>query len=179
MAIVTGQRSGVLVLDFRRQAGVRTLKRLGLQAQVRTGSGGLHVYVRHPGEKVRTVSAKTDQKLGSQFPGLDVRGDGGYAVFHGENARGRYELLGSLEPLPFEAIPAPVRELLKARQAEPITNGNGHRPSAPAQSDTHASRDVLIPESHRASAAVGRNNAGFGLATQARDNGFSRPRPSA
>lgn len=172
-AIVTGQRSGVLVLDFDGEAGVRTLKRLGLQAQVRTGSGGLHVYVRHPGEKVRTVSAKTDQKLGSQFPGLDVRGDGGYAVFHGENARGRYELLGSLEPLPFEAIPAPVRELLKARQAEPITNGNGHRPSAPAQSDTHASRDVLIRKAIERARAVGRNNAGFGLATQARDNGFS------
>lgn len=172
-AIVTGNVSGIVALDFDGEAGVRTLERLGLQAQVRTGSGGLHVYVRHPGAKVRTVSAKTDQKLGSQFPGLDVRGDGGYAVFHGENERGRYELLGSLEPLPFEAIPAPVRELLMARQAEPITNGNGHRPSAPAQSGTTASREVLIRKAIERARADGRNNAGFWLTTQARDNGFS------
>lgn len=172
-AIVTGDRAGLVVLDFDGEDGIRTLEQLGLQPHVRTGSGGAHVYVTHPGAKVRTVSSKTDLEFGRRFPGLDVRGDGGYAVFHGENASGRYEVLGKLEPLPFEAIPADLQQFLKARQAEPATNGASRKQSAPALPGTHARREVLIRKALERAGAEGRNNAGLVLATQARDNGFT------
>jgi hypothetical protein len=41
---------------------------------VRTGSGGAHIYLAHPGVKVRNNAGT---KLG---PGIDVRGDGGYVI---------------------------------------------------------------------------------------------------
>ncbi|HRJ21980.1 MAG TPA: bifunctional DNA primase/polymerase, partial [Bryobacteraceae bacterium] len=169
-AIVTGEVSGIVALDFDGKAGMEMLERFGLQPHIHTGSGGAHVYVKHPGQRIRTTNGKTDRAFGEQFPGLDIRGDGGYAIFCGANDNGRYQVIRELEPLPFEAIPAQIRELLKARQAEPISNG--HRPTAPAQSGTHASREVLIREALDRSLSEGRNNAGFWLAAQARDNRF-------
>jgi hypothetical protein len=41
---------------------------------VQTGSGGLHIYLAHPGGKVRN---NVGQRLGD---GIDIRGDGGYVI---------------------------------------------------------------------------------------------------
>src|SRR5262245_33068405 len=53
-AVVTGQVSGLVVLDFDGDAGRETLQTLRVAAHVRTGSGGFHVYFRHPGWIVPT-----------------------------------------------------------------------------------------------------------------------------
>src|SRR5689334_12875833 len=53
-AAVTGGISGVVVLDFDGERGLETLHKLNLQPHVRTGSGGAHLYLRHPGWRVPT-----------------------------------------------------------------------------------------------------------------------------
>ncbi|GGR09844.1 bifunctional DNA primase/polymerase [Deinococcus ruber] len=79
VALVTGQLSGVVVLDFDGAPGVALLSHLGLRPHTRTPSGGYHVHVRHPGWPVRTVASK-NLRDGSLPGGLDVRGDGGMAM---------------------------------------------------------------------------------------------------
>ncbi|MGC5309257.1 bifunctional DNA primase/polymerase [Micromonospora zamorensis] len=84
LALRTGAASGVVVVDVDPgHGGVATLARLiaaGLTpptARVRTGSGGLHLYYRHPGRPVSCSQGKPGQGLG---PGIDVKADGGYVV---------------------------------------------------------------------------------------------------
>ena len=63
-AIITGAVSGVIVLDFDGEAGNATMRALGLNPHVRTGSGGHHVYFVHPGWPVATVNSKSKRDLG-------------------------------------------------------------------------------------------------------------------
>ena len=77
MALVTGELSNLVALDFDLGAGVDLLHQLGLAPHVRTPSGGYHVYVRHPGWHVPTINAKAKRTLP---PGLDIRGDGGLVM---------------------------------------------------------------------------------------------------
>jgi hypothetical protein len=81
VGVLTGARSGVVVLDVDpRHGGLAALEtlqrkhgRLPRTAQVLTGSGGQHWYFKHPGGELRNSA-------GVLGDGLDVRGDGGYAV---------------------------------------------------------------------------------------------------
>ena len=92
-ALVTGALSRVFVLDFDGEKGQRWLDTWGLHAHVRSGSGGSHVYGEHPGWPVRTMNAKSAKWLAEHYPGVDVRGDGGYIVFCGRNTSGAYKWL--------------------------------------------------------------------------------------
>jgi hypothetical protein len=80
LAIRTGATSGLVVLDVDPHNGgdVSLVQLLaeGLAPatrHVRTGSGGLHLYYRYPGVEVPSSQSRMRQ-------GVDVRGDGGYAV---------------------------------------------------------------------------------------------------
>lgn len=80
IGIVTGAISGLVVLDVDPQHGgeesVERLERrrapLPATVEALTGGGGRHLYFRHPG-------AEVGNRAGLR-PGLDLRGDGGYAV---------------------------------------------------------------------------------------------------
>jgi putative DNA primase/helicase len=74
VGIVTGPVSGLLVLDVDGQEGEAELKRHGhpLTPMVRTPSGGLHLYFKHPDTEIRTGIGVV--------PGLDVKASGGYVV---------------------------------------------------------------------------------------------------
>lgn len=165
-AVVTGKISGLIVADFDGDSGNAALGKLGFAPHVRTGSGGHHLYVAYPGFRVPTINGKTKEKLAWLYPGLDIRGDGGYAIFAGANEAGMYEWLRQPNPDPFEGLPADLQELLKqsgepasAKPAKPKTNGR-----VPAER--------LISDALER-AAGGRNDAGFWLATQLRDNRYS------
>ena len=79
IAVVTGAVSGVVVLDLDAKPGgangADTLRRAGLDVPltraVRTPSGGVHAYFRHPGGELRNWQKRAD------LPGVDARGDGG------------------------------------------------------------------------------------------------------
>jgi hypothetical protein len=68
IALVTGEISGVIVLDIDGALD----KTVPITPTVRTGSGGLHLYFRHPGFRTKNWVAK--------LPGIDFRGDGGLVV---------------------------------------------------------------------------------------------------
>lgn len=78
LAVRTGAPSGVVVVDIDPGSGGDLLPLIerGLTpptAYVRTGSGGMHLYYRHPGVPVPCSQSRIGQ-------GIDVRGDLGYAV---------------------------------------------------------------------------------------------------
>ena len=74
VGIVTGRVSGVLVLDVDGAEGEAELRKRGHEPtpMVRTASGGLHLYFKHPDRHVRTGIRVA--------PGLDVKAAGGYVV---------------------------------------------------------------------------------------------------
>ena len=80
VGVRTGAESGLVVIDVDpRHGGLQSLELLLARHRpargpvVRTGSGGMHLFFRHPGEPVRNTA-------GALGGGLDVRGDGGYVV---------------------------------------------------------------------------------------------------
>jgi hypothetical protein len=163
-AVVTGAVSGVIVLDFDGATGNETLKRFGFSPHIRTGTGGHHVYIQHPGFRVPTLNGTTKEQLGLRFPGMDIRGDGGYAIFAGANHAGPYELLLPPDAYPFESLPAELRELLMRVQEE------SQRPNVTAKAPKPSTGEVpserLLRQALERVATDGRNNAGFGLAVQ-------------
>lgn len=172
-AIVTGHISGVCVIDFDGEQGRRTMVELGLEPHVRTGSGGYHVYVTHPGWPIKTVNARSKQELGLRYPGTDIRADGGYAVFAGRNAAGEYEWLRDMTPDCYSVLPQPLRKLFGF---EP-DGDEPDEPAPPGEAPTAIGDPVPLKTLvDRAMAMVGqgRANAVFWLACQLRDNGYNQ-----
>jgi KaiC/GvpD/RAD55 family RecA-like ATPase len=73
VGIVTGRISNVAIVDLDGPEGIESGRSLGLASPVtvRTGNGK-QLYFRHPGDNVCNAVKK--------YPGIDVRGDGGYVV---------------------------------------------------------------------------------------------------
>jgi hypothetical protein len=95
IGIATGKASGIWVLDIDGAQGVSTISDLAgehgslpLTRIVRTGSGGLHYFFRHPGDfEVRNSTSWIG-------PGVDVRGRGGQVVAPpSTSGRGPYEVI--------------------------------------------------------------------------------------
>jgi hypothetical protein len=82
--VVAGKLAGIVVVDFDGDAGCKLMKGWGIEPHLRTGSGGFHWYLQHSGWRVPTLNAKTSQRSWP-WPGVDIRGDGGFAVVLGRN----------------------------------------------------------------------------------------------
>jgi|GEM_PF-5836589 len=162
-AIVTGAISGIVILDFDGDQGNAQLAKLGLQPHVRTGSGGHHVYFRYPGFHVPTLNSKSKHELGAKYPGVDIRADGGYAVFLGSNKTGSYRWLRKASELEdVQRLPMPLRRLLGLVRPE-----GGGSPDAPRKLAGSIGLADLV---NRALARPGgRNDNGMWLACQLRD----------
>lgn len=114
VAIICGEVSGIIVVDADGEDGVAELHRRGCPETwtVKSGSGGLHAYFRHPGFRVG------NRKL----PGIgDLRGDGGYVVappsrhISGE----RYEWRPESSPWDVELAEPPEWLLLEKAETTP------------------------------------------------------------
>jgi hypothetical protein len=95
IGLITGAISGVIVLDVDVPHGEKTLRDGGYSLPptptVRTGSGGLHYYFRHPGFECRNFAGKSGKTI---LPNVDFRGDGGLIVLPpSRNLKGAYEWL--------------------------------------------------------------------------------------
>src|ERR1700733_4411154 len=55
---VCGAISDVVVADFDGETGRKLMEEFGLRPHVKSGSGGFHVHLRHPGWPVPTMNAK-------------------------------------------------------------------------------------------------------------------------
>lgn len=157
--LLTGRKS-VVVLDFDGDSGLDTMKALGLQATIRTPHGA-HVWVE--GTKFTLVGgARVDDQT---FPGMDVRADGQIATFSG----GGYRRTG--RAIAYSDLPLDVRSLLRRR-----------RKARRAQLDFQVPDDFNSPAPHQhllGEALVRlslhtRNDTGFWLACQMRDERYTR-----
>jgi hypothetical protein len=114
VGIVTGQVSGVLVLDVDpRNGGLESVigKALPLTPTTQTPSGGLHYYYRLPQGKA----------LGSRpgvLPGVDVKAEGGFVVAPpSRREEGAYSWLVTLEEADLADPPSWLLELLEEAPA--------------------------------------------------------------
>ncbi|MDX2091220.1 MAG: bifunctional DNA primase/polymerase [Kofleriaceae bacterium] len=93
IAMPTGAASGVVVIDAdAKHDGERVLAELELRygalprtKVVRTQSGGIHVYLRHPGAGIRVKSCVGGDSTPWPERGVDVRGDGGIVLLPPSN----------------------------------------------------------------------------------------------
>lgn len=158
IAVRTGAVSGLVVIDVDPpHGGDRTLRHLtdrhgALPADVtvRTGSGGLHLYLAHPGIRIGNDNGR---RLG---PGIDVRGDGGYVIAppsrHHSGATYRWITAGAALP----GVPGWMLEQIRPR-AVPRFPAPG--PDLPADRIGAWAAAALDSEAGRVKAApVGRRN---------------------
>jgi hypothetical protein len=105
-AVVTGRSADLVILDFDvKHGGLETMHALGLQPHVWTPSGGGHVYFLHPGYRVPTYGpSNAPDELKFRYPGMDIRGDGGYAIAYGHTEAGFYRRV-TWEPLSWTVLP--------------------------------------------------------------------------
>lgn len=192
---VTGRVSSRIALDFDAPDGPTTMQALDLPPHRSTPNGGYHVDVEDPGWDVPTLSGKTKRSLGAAYPGLDIRGTGGYINLHGATSTGSYQFLtADRAPVPLSALPEELRAALglltapappgkrpTAQDGPPVTPSilgvaaDGMAGPARDLADS-GSLDVvaaLVGSALRRAEQGGRNNAGFWLACQLRDGGHS------
>ena len=172
--LITGAVSGRITLDFDGAAGADTMRSLGIDPHRQTPSGGFHADFAYPGWSVQTLNGKAKRELGAKWPGLDLRGDGGYAAFCGRTDKGKYTWLRDSSPHDLGALPRDLREFLGVLSPPPEQHTNG-KPKAPER----VSSARLIQDGLDRVARDGRNTAGFWLAAQLRDNGYARDEASA
>ncbi|MFH1031093.1 MAG: phage/plasmid primase, P4 family [Chloroflexota bacterium] len=145
--MITGSISNCFVIDIDDKEAVKTMG--DLKPHVKT-KRGWHWYFKHPGGKVIT-------KAGI-LPHIDIRGDGGFVNFAGENEGANYEtlILPTDENLyKFDQLPNEIKEALK----KPKSSNLGERLLADAIANAHPGE---------------RNETGLWLACQLRDNKISR-----
>ena len=129
IALCTGARSGVVVLDFdyKPAKGLNGLEEFAricngdipITLTVATPSGGFHMYFRHPGWRVKNSVSE----LG---PGIDVRGDGGMVVLPPSlhKSGGRYEFVDVPDGADLDVLIAPLPDWLAGRLS-PSPGGGG------------------------------------------------------
>jgi hypothetical protein len=145
-ALRTGAVSDVVVVDLDVKPGKNGFVTLTALAKphgglprtrvVKTGSGGLHVYFRHPGGHVPNSAGKIGL-------GVDVRGDDGYVLLPGSNhvSGGTYEVAIDAE---IAELPEWLPDLVVAPPdvLPTATTERGHFPPASAD-DLESARDTL------------------------------------
>lgn len=158
IGIVTGARSGIVVLDVDGREGLKNWgeleKRHGATPSsflVTTPRGGVHLYLAHPGRRVPNTAGKLAANI-------DVRGDGGYVVAHPSNAingRGWRQwtgagcegwLDGTAELVPMPEWMSPV---VKPAVARPASPGGSIGRYAQTALDAECGRVALAPEGTR------------------------------
>jgi hypothetical protein len=146
-----------------------------LNPHVRTASGGFHVYLRHPGHKVKTINWKTQAKGNHpHVPGIDVRADGGYTVFCGKSEDGEYAWLREPDLLTVDDVPEPERTLLGLLPAQASSEPAPATPPTPVAEEKAADAQTLLRWALDRAAPGCRNETGFQLACQLRDNGIAK-----
>jgi hypothetical protein len=178
-AMITGQVSGVLTLDFDGELGVELLRKLGVEPHRQTPSGAYHADFAAPNWHVKTLNYKKDPELGRRWPGLDIRASGGYVCVLGravhdedENGHycwGEYRWLRSPEPHPTTILPEEMREFFGLIHP-PVEKPPEERPAEARPANIRRWIDKALGN---IIAQGGRNNAGFWLAGQLRDDNVS------
>lgn len=152
VAIRTGEVSGLVVVDIDPDhGGDASLDRLveehgspPVGRVVRTGSGGRHLYFRHPGGVVRNDAGR---RLG---PGLDIRGDGGYVIAPPSRhaSGGHYSVAGHGGTVP--ELPDWLERLLRPPEPQRRAPAVEWRPSGDTSKWARAALDGELARLHQA-----------------------------
>lgn len=163
-AVVTGQVSGRIVLDFDGDEGRASLRKLGLQKTIKTPSGGYHVHVQAPEWRVQG-GARIAPDL---VPGMDLRADGQLATIYGSRSGKRYAWQKGWKLYTLEELPEALQQLLESRrfrEPTPIILPEGF--------DTYTDGEKLIAEAlSKVAEGEARNDTGFWLWCQLRDERY-------
>lgn len=143
VGIVTGMPSGVWVLDVDLigQAGLAELEAvhgtLPATYEVKTGSGGRHLYWAMPAD-----GSDLGNGTGSLPPGVDVRGTGGQVVAPGSTSGlGPYVEANAIAPIEAPAWLVTVIRTPKVRApVAPVYDGQGYELAGPMTSAAESSR---------------------------------------
>jgi hypothetical protein len=172
---VTGEVSNRFGLDFDGPEGSRTLEKLGLEPHRLTVSGGYHADFLLPEWRVRTLAGKSTPALRAAYPGLDSRGEGGYINLIGSSGAGSYTWVSDSAPYSADVLPEDLRLLIgMAPTAGPMPTDE----SLASESMTDKAIASLVAAAlHRVVGdGAGRNDTGFWLACQLRDNACDHDR---
>lgn len=137
VGVVCGAISGVVIVDvdLRKPEAADTMAMIAATLdlpptpEVITATGGIHLWYAHPGPGIRIPNSSNQLASGFKTPGVDVRGDGGFAVCppstRPEGAYTWCEWLCDLAPLPpsllqhlVERKPAPAQPWRQHVQAQ-------------------------------------------------------------
>jgi hypothetical protein len=157
LGIRTGAESGIVVVDIDpRHNGHITWQQLVAQhgqppltPMVTTGSGGWHLYYRHPGFHIGNRQ--------NMAPGIDLRGDGGYVVGPASNhVDGEYlpQPHGYIPDIPLAAMPQWLLALAMGNSPVPTS-----ATAVPADAIVHPNRHPTL----------------LSMAGSMRNKGFSKP----
>jgi hypothetical protein len=141
IAIPTGRASGIFILDADIKHGgleaLGTLPDLPATTRVRTGGGGVHIYLRYPeGQKITNSP-------GDLPPGLDVRGEGGYVLAPPSVTKAAYV---TEVKLPHADAPAWLLERIGKRRAvagDAPYAGSGAKVEARVESGSDLAGEVI------------------------------------
>ena len=172
---VTGSISGRFTLDFDGEPGRKTMELLGIEPHRSSPSGGFHADFLLGDLSIKSLS-KSKVSLGEQYPGLDIRGEGGYINLIGATDSGTYEYLSEdPTPLPSSLLPEDLISLISGRTSSSVGRLNtppGLRRGAANRGASEEDAESLVAEALDRS-TYGRNDAGFWLARHLRDAGCS------
>lgn len=170
IGLATGSISGLIVLDVDpHHGGHASFKELENRygqlpktRMSRTGHGGLHRFYQHPNDGKRYPNTVELEGL----PGVDVRGDGGYVVLPPSKLYGRLSYIWGDTQIPIAQAPEWLLESLtneRTRQ-EKTPQGGGFALEAGRK---------WLSEAIKQAREGNRNQVGFHLACQLRDDGLS------
>lgn len=177
-AMITGKVSARIVIDCDDEKSIALMHELGLSPHRQTPRNYHHYDFTHPGFPITTLNSTSDRELKRRWPGLDPRGDGGYAMFLGQavvkgsrpEKLGDYIWLRDPEPYPFEILPEDLREFLRKRPEKQKANRNKKTKNTGSKRPTI---EMLVRmATARVAEGQGRNNTGAWLAQQLRDNRY-------
>ncbi|GAA5501031.1 hypothetical protein Dxin01_00762 [Deinococcus xinjiangensis] len=177
LACITGQPSKRVVIDLDGDTGDLLRRKWGVQPHVRTGSGGWHIHAQTPAWPVPTLNGKSKMDLGLSFPGLDSRGDGGYAILPPTRSNaGRYTLqrpLADLEGVDFLPARAQILLGLLHPPVAPLPAAPALTPMSITEGQNQDVADCISRALDMVAAGAGRDNSGFWLACAVRNAGWS------
>lgn len=156
-------KDGAASLDY-----MRAVHDLPETFEVETPSGGRHVYLR-----CADVFHNSVDKL-NEFPGIDIRADGGYVVGPGSNlGEGVYRTVGG-DPDRVADIPASVAELVHAASAK-ARSAKTETPliELDQPANIELAKQYLVNRAPEAAEGAGGDDTTYRVATRCRDYGLS------
>ena len=178
---LTGEISGIIVLDVDEPRGVDTLREhklaVPLTVRAETGGGGWHHVFNWPGFECRNFAGKIGHTI---LPNVDFRGDGGLVVLPPSNHKsGRnYAWIKSASPEDIQPVDAPswLLDLIKKQSSDGSKKsqiGQPNKATSAGAANAHDDAKRYVIKYGFEAGNGNRNSKGYDLASQLRDLGLS------